>query len=501
MSRLYPAFLMLLLIAAGIPALYSTAADTCCPPTDPSSGIITYEELVYFQGDDPKTAEVEIRDNVHMIDKMLWVLPWNATRIYVPVPEMAKNVTIDNVEPHQYLTGTTFLPGRYSWAENPDNPPTWDRDAEYPDFYYWQFPPGVDRNYTHTTLVDSTADFEIFDAALTNASHWLASSGNLSLKPGIASSNHTGNLIVYGRSIASINITWTALEEENNITVYYSVDNGSTWSPIQNGNAVNIASGLNEFRWRIQMQQDTAINNTPVLGNISARVTFLPEVLELWFKATFEMELEEEIAFETHFSYNQPGSTLIFLGYFDPDVALEMTGMEITKGEQGDFPGKDVYRHMMGPHESYIDIRIFRSQTQAGGGGVPLLFGIGMLLVLAGLAGLGYMRYGPKKWRTGTAVDEGEVKEGDAEMHQETEESGEEGDSEMQQKPGSKQLVSADAIKELEALKDKVLQAIKRVDQELEDGLISKDDHEHIRAGYKKRAVEILKEMDGLKDK
>jgi hypothetical protein len=55
-------------------------------------------------------------------------------------------------------------------------------------------------------------------------------------------------------------------------------------------------------------------------------------------------------------------------------------------------------------------------------------------------------------------------------------------------------------IKELEEQKNKVLSAIKRVEREFEDEIINKKDYERLRAAYKKRAVEILKEIDRLKE-
>ncbi len=55
-------------------------------------------------------------------------------------------------------------------------------------------------------------------------------------------------------------------------------------------------------------------------------------------------------------------------------------------------------------------------------------------------------------------------------------------------------------IKELEEQKIKVLSAIKRVEREFEDEIIKKKDYERLRASYKKRAIEILKEIDKLKD-
>ncbi len=56
-------------------------------------------------------------------------------------------------------------------------------------------------------------------------------------------------------------------------------------------------------------------------------------------------------------------------------------------------------------------------------------------------------------------------------------------------------------IKELEEQKEKILSAIKRVDQEFKENIISKEEYEQLRGAYKKRAVKILKEIDRLKEK
>jgi hypothetical protein len=55
-------------------------------------------------------------------------------------------------------------------------------------------------------------------------------------------------------------------------------------------------------------------------------------------------------------------------------------------------------------------------------------------------------------------------------------------------------------IKKLEEHKKKVLTSIKRVEKEYEDGIISKEDYERFRVSYKKRAIEILKEIDRLEE-
>ena len=55
-------------------------------------------------------------------------------------------------------------------------------------------------------------------------------------------------------------------------------------------------------------------------------------------------------------------------------------------------------------------------------------------------------------------------------------------------------------LKELEEQKKEVLSAIKRVDSEYKDKILSKKDYESVRKAYKNRAVEILKEIDKLKE-
>ena len=55
-------------------------------------------------------------------------------------------------------------------------------------------------------------------------------------------------------------------------------------------------------------------------------------------------------------------------------------------------------------------------------------------------------------------------------------------------------------IKELQEQKKKVLSAIKQVEREFEAETMSKEDYKRFRAAYKKRAVEILKEIDRLEE-
>lgn len=65
--------------------------------------------------------------------------------------------------------------------------------------------------------------------------------------------------------------------------------------------------------------------------------------------------------------------------------------------------------------------------------------------------------------------------------------------------PKQKAILEGKKIKDLEDQKKNVLLAIKRVEKEYADKTINKKDYERFRSTYKKRAIEILKEIDRLK--
>ncbi len=62
----------------------------------------------------------------------------------------------------------------------------------------------------------------------------------------------------------------------------------------------------------------------------------------------------------------------------------------------------------------------------------------------------------------------------------------------------SKEKISK--IKELENRKKIIISAIKRVENEYNNGIINKKDFEHLKDTYKKQAIKILKEIDKFKD-
>lgn len=72
---------------------------------------------------------------------------------------------------------------------------------------------------------------------------------------------------------------------------------------------------------------------------------------------------------------------------------------------------------------------------------------------------------------------------------------------EKQSKEIADKKLNEEKIKELENKKKKVLDAIKRVEHEYDDGLITKENYEKVRDGYKKQAIDILKDIDKLKMK
>ena len=102
-------FLLITTLVLSVPGITVLAQEASCPDPDPSIGNVIYHELVFFQGDDPSTDVVEPAGMMKAIDTSRWWVPWNASELYVSVPEGALNVDITNLD----FSGTTPVLGRF----------------------------------------------------------------------------------------------------------------------------------------------------------------------------------------------------------------------------------------------------------------------------------------------------------------------------------------------------------------------------------------------------
>jgi len=147
--RVAPLLAVILLLAGSGPAsAFPLWGDT-------SVGVTQFHQVIMMQGDDPSSTEVEPRDQVLVLDRAFWSIPWNSTEVYTYISPYARNVSMDNIKSVSHQGSSVFVPGDFSRAVNPDDPPAsgWVVEDGYEGYFYWRFPEGVSRDVLHTLEV------------------------------------------------------------------------------------------------------------------------------------------------------------------------------------------------------------------------------------------------------------------------------------------------------------------------------------------------------------
>jgi hypothetical protein len=468
-------------------SLQLVVAQSPCCTGDPSVGTTTFHQIHVYQGDDPNTDEKEPRDRVRVVEYTRWLVPWNSSQLYHYMPEDASRITLDNVAYVSTSQGPTYTHGPYSAALNPDNPPTvgWVTEGTFAGYYGWAFSEAAETTRPAVLSLLSEVEFIDYDSTQTNGSHWVIGNETLELAPGVPMSNYTYRGYEFGDDIISVRMNATPLANEENITYWASEDNGTSWYMAENGTDLNLSSLGNQFRFRIEMSQNTSLNNTPVLDKLTVIVSYSP--IDIWLQSSYELELKKDgLEWDVWFPFDQ-GAGLVILAYVDPDVKVDVNGTSTTLGEHASYPGKVVYMHMSGPFSSVLTFTIQEEEEDAGLS-TSMLLALVVVLILIVAVALAYVRY-----RSEEEPPEEEPSEEDEEPSEE-----DEGPAPSEAKEPSD--IAEGSVEELEAKKEKLLQAIKRVGREHEDGLISEDEHGRLTSTYRKRTIEIMKELENRKE-
>jgi hypothetical protein len=455
------------LITPGAGAVLSSV-----PPGDPTVGISEFHQIIMMQGDDPDTTEVEKRLQLTVVDRAVWRIPIDSDEVYTYVPPMATNVLMDNVESFSHQGQTFFIPGPYSFANNPMDQPEVGivQEGDYAGFHYWRFPIFADRNLLHPLSFNSTADFEDADPALTTMGEWNTSNGNLSLSDEKTSATYISKKYTGGVGLVSVNMTFKG-EDEQNMTIEVSADNGTTWKPAESGSPVSFDDEGNEFRWRVTMTQNMSLNETPVLEVATFDIVLIPESTSIWIETSYVIDIPTGgVTFDMVFPFDVEASGMIYLGHFDNDMDLIMTGTEVTEDVDGTYVGKTQYSHMTGGYSDQLILEV-EDLVVADDGvletwmlfAIPFALLFGLILVLVAVSA----RRKEQDGQDGTTV--GLVNDDEDPRFQ---------------------------IEQLKKRKTELVIELKELDDELRDGHISKEDHEVRRAEVKAEAVAILRQIE-----
>ena len=497
---------MTLARVAGIALATLMLAVVCSPPgSGPSftasalGGADTMASAVFhqvsiFQGDDPGTEAREPDGLAQVIWRSLWHVPWNASSVYLAVPDGAQGVSYDNVEPFSHAGSTVYVPGRYSATANPSDPPAKGTltGGRYEGMRYWTFPASADRSSNVTLEPVPATGGALFDANLTDAGAWNVTDGKVRLAGG-TSATMTSPVVLECHDVVAVNLTWTGDPGSGSVALEASADNGTTWVPVANATEVPMAGTDGALRWRLTMTAPYYVYPAPAVDSLRLVVRQVPLAEDLWFQADWTMSARDGLLeVPLSFRLDAAGAGLVMLVYADEGTEVRVTGTNVTSSTLEDLPGKTVYRHMQG---AYAGLVVVRMELEEGGGTSTAALVVLFLVVIA-IAGIfGYVATTRRRRPADRAgVEEGgEATSGEA-PGEDAVDDGADGEDE-----GAGPSLSELTVGELERRKQRLLRAIKRVDAELEDGLIGEEEHADVRAGYKERAADVMRELDSRK--
>ena len=465
-----------LVVAVVLLMLLGPATVTAFPSWgDASVGVTSYHRLTMMQGDDPNSPEVEPRDQVAVVDRTLWSIPWNSSEIYTYIPPEARNVSVDNIKAISHQGTSIFIPGDYSKVTNPDDPPAmgWKEGSGNEGFYFWRFPNDVSRDQLANLTFSSSADFNDADPNMTKTEEWNVSDGSLSLAENVSEAIYVSKRYTGGVNIVTVNMTFGA-EHGQNMTFDVSIDNGTTWYTTSPGIPLPLDDIGGEFRWRVTMTQNLSHNATPLLYGVTFELKYTPEYTDIWIEARYTLDiLEGELVIDQLYPFDSTISTFVYVGYIDLDMDLQVNGTEVIRSEGGDYPGKATYTHMTGGHEPVLTFTITDTTTDDGQDDDPTYYWfyiVVSIMVLVMVIGIAMVLTSDRRRKT-EARELRRPVDGDG--------------------PGEDE-----DLEDLTERKAELVDAIRVLDEDHEIGLIDDGKYELHREELKAEAVEVIKRIE-----
>jgi len=438
---------------------------------DEAIGVTPYHQITIIQGDDPNTEAEEPRNGIFVVDRTAWSIPWNSSEIYTYIPPEARNITVDNIKSISHQGGSIFIPGDFSRAVNPGDPPTtgWMEGTENEGYYFWRFPEQVSRDLNNRLGFSTTADFEDADPGSTDLTGWNITDNMLILASNSTTATYVSKRYTGGHDLTSVNMT-TQAHHGQNMTFQVSADNGTTWGPVANGIPVQLDGVGAEFRWRVTMTQNLSHNATPILFDVAFDITFTPLNTDIWIETSYFLDIVDGgTVFDQTFPFDATITSLVLAAYFDDDMDLHVNGTEVMATSGGTYVGKTAYTHMTGGHAPIITFTVTDTTTNGGEDGFISSYGIYivvLILVLIMAIGIAMVLTADRRKKDGTV----DVSSGSTE---------------------------ADGQDPLSDRKDQLMEAINDLDEDHRIGLIDEQEHRARREALKAEAVEVMKRQDG----
>ncbi|MCK5038198.1 MAG: hypothetical protein KAS16_03785 [Thermoplasmata archaeon] len=464
MRKTYSLVIFLVLMSMFIS---SSIGQTTAPSIPPDIATGQDHFFVLMQGDNPATPEIESDGHLIIYDVMTMYIPWDVNRVYMHHPEGTELNYIMNV--HDAF-------GQYSFG-----------DSEYDDWYYWEFTPDADRNIYGFNASNNSADYSI--NGVYEPSELNISEAGIALVQNSTTSEYVSERlpIIMLHNVTSVTPTF---ESQGNVSLLLSNDDGNTWIPTSNGTITHFQEVNSTLRYKVVFSDDPV---TSRISDIRVNYSYIPITSRAILRAEYILssdhespvfEIQKQFLYDiTEIDvrlYHDPGfdvssDNITWLEHFLIDPAIQVENKTLHQG--------------MAPIDSHITILLFPEATTDDTTN-PYLYPIVIVIIIILLTGI-------LMYRRNTAKDpeEEEATTEDDELAET--EAATSGPDEVISGPEEDDTGLTMQKAELTLQKDKIIFALKALDEDLEKGDISQEAYDELKANYKKEAIIIMKELDG----
>ncbi len=450
--------LYLIFITCIILSIFATGMGEGIKPPSDVTGFYHWVEMV--QGDIPETQEIESENILTVQDAMLYVIPWNVTRIHVNIPSNANLTRILDVH-NLYDNVSTGL-------------------SEYPGWYYWEFPDDVSREVSSHAIQNETIDFQegVFDDSKINITD-----NQIKLQDGVNSGEYVSpGIVINGTEISSAKISLNSTYS-NYFSYFLSNDNGTTWQPWVNNSYLEFDDSGDILKYKLNITGNSTIR--PTVDLVIMDYEYVPMATTMALMAEYTIESNPEFSFEKELLYDI-GDSVIYI-YVEDDYVIESNNVtwvdpddpNITPTMKDKYPGKVLH---VGTVEPGSIFSITMNPGEDSGNDSLFIFAfIGLILIIViSVIYLRKMGDGPIEKTDDTDKEPDDEEETESVAHEK---------SDIEDvKPVDKEV--------LKVRKQKILTALKNLDKDYEDGIISEESYNEIKAKYRQEAINVMKELD-----
>jgi hypothetical protein len=424
------------------------------PPRN-ATGYTRYIEV--YQGDIPDTPTIESPSMLTVRDAMIYVIPWNVSRVYNSIPAGA-NLTYF-LDVHSMIANSGV--------------------STYPNWYYWEFPPGTYRGISTELKHNTSVDFAqgSYDSSIIDVS-----GDTVKLNGSALFGDFTSQLVDVTEGLdvtsARLNISSTNLA---NVNMQVSNNNGTNWFTCSNNTYVNFTVDGTQILYNLNLTG----NPTPVIDSITMDFNYTPASTSLALMAEYtfsSVQNPPEFSFIKNLLYGINPAQIIVYTEIDTEYDVQTGSQNIDWLGHWD-----------------IDMTVYEKEgkTLAGMGTIEPGESFTLSLEAIGSPGISNSMYIFAFMIIAIAIGCILILKGinDRKKSQPKKEIPDESEEEIEEP--EKPEISDDTREALLERKGKTLRAIKRLDSDFEEGVLSEDVYLELKDKYKKEAINIMKELDG----